>query len=151
VNDQIAKDIFKRIGHVLPITYADESSDGTLDSVSHRIRYLRYTGGGELTRHEDVYSVMDDAGYLKTNFSLMIYLNDNFEGGATALWESEEADSKQFDVEPREGSVFIFDHRILHSGERVNNGRKYVCRTDVTYRFKESKAIAYSTRKANGT
>ena len=118
--------------------------------MSDRIRFLRYTDGGELSRHQDVYSVLDDAGKLKTNFSAMVYLSEHFQGGNTAIWESEESESDRLDIQPREGSVLLFDHTILHSGERVYSGRKYVLRTDVAYEFAERQEIMYSSFKANG-
>jgi len=145
-NFAIAEDLFDRLKHVLPPEY----TGGKLHSVSDRIRFLRYTDGGELTRHQDVYSVLDKQGRLKTTFSVMLYLSEHFGGGHTAFWESNDPDSRRVDVVPREGSVLIFDHTILHSGERVSAGRKYVLRTDIAYVFDVRQEIMYSSNKANG-
>jgi hypothetical protein len=37
------------------------------------------------------------------------------------------------DVVPKTGSVLLFQHPLLHSGETVVRGRKYALRTDVMY------------------
>ena len=57
----------------------------------------------------------------------MVYLNGDFEGGAT-----------DFDMlgsaVPAQGLVLVFDHGLRHQGAPVGSGRKYVLRTDVMYR-----------------
>jgi hypothetical protein len=59
-------------------------------------------------------------------------LNENFEGGATTLVLEGE------DVKPKEGMLFLFEHKIMHCGRPVTEGTKYVLRTDVMYRLKET-------------
>ena len=34
---------------------------------------------------------------------------------------------------PKTGSVLLFDHRMLHSGDLLVKGRKYTIRTDVMF------------------
>jgi hypothetical protein len=59
----------------------------------------------------------------------MLYLNDDFEGGATSF--PEEAKN----IAPRTGNALLFQHAILHAGERVVRGTKQVLRSDVLYRI----------------
>ena len=65
----------------------------------------------------------------------MIYLNDGFEGGATSFAELDDRmrDEDRLTVNPRQGMALIFAHPLLHKGEPVVSGRKYVLRTDVMY------------------
>ncbi len=57
--------------------------------------------------------------------SSMIYLNDDFTGGNTDFgWES---------VKPVQGMALVFPHRLRHQGSTVQEGVKYVLRTDVFY------------------
>ena len=59
--------------------------------------------------------------------TLIVYLNDDFEGGET-----------DFDlgvcVDPRPGTALLFQHFLLHEGCKVTAGMKYVLRSDVMYR-----------------
>jgi len=66
----------------------------------------------------------------------MIYLNsatEGFEGGATVFLDSI---SKQptHSIVPKEGTALIFlQDEMLHFGEKVTNGTKYIMRTDIMY------------------
>ena len=60
----------------------------------------------------------------------MVYLNEGFEGGATALHQSRPS----LLITPKRGMALVFYHRQLHEGMPVVKGRKYVLRTDVIYR-----------------
>ena len=57
----------------------------------------------------------------------MVYLNDDFAGG-----ETEFVDLRRTIV-PRTGSALLFQHMLLHAGETVTSGVKYVLRSDVLY------------------
>ena len=62
--------------------------------------------------------------------TLLLYLNDGYEGGHTTLYNSEHMKT---DVPPFPGMAFIHDHRILHESPHLVSGTKYVMRTDVMY------------------
>jgi hypothetical protein len=66
----------------------------------------------------------------QSQFTFLVYLNDNFEGGATAFHESRAS----LRVTPEQGKALVFSHRQLHEGMPVMRGRKYILRTDVMYR-----------------
>jgi hypothetical protein len=60
----------------------------------------------------------------------MVYLNDGFEGGATAFHISR----PRLLVTPERGMALVFYHRQVHEGMPVARGCKSVLRTDVMYR-----------------
>jgi hypothetical protein len=60
--------------------------------------------------------------------TLMVYLNDDFEGGSTDFL------AEEIRVKPERGMVLVFDHPLVHQGAPVLRGAKYVMRTDVMYR-----------------
>ena len=60
--------------------------------------------------------------------TLMVYLNEDFEGGETAFLELDQV------IVPRRGMALLFQHMVLHEGREVRAGTKYVLRTDVFYR-----------------
>ncbi|RYG98028.1 hypothetical protein EON65_51960, partial [archaeon] len=54
--------------------------------------------------------------------------------GATRFFTSyDTAHCQHYDVIPQTGSVLIFEHSMMHSGEVVAEGRKYAMRTDVQF------------------
>lgn len=60
-----------------------------------------------------------------SRLTLLVYLNDGFEGGAT--------DFRDFAVTPRTGDALLFVHDTWHEGQAVTRGHKYVLRSDVMY------------------
>jgi hypothetical protein len=99
--------------------------------LNERLRFYRYDPGQQFDWHHD-------GCYARANgecsfFTFMIYLNDGFEGGATSFAELDDRvrDDDRLVVKPRQGMALIFAHPLLHKGEPVVSGRKYVLRTDV--------------------
>lgn len=92
--------------------------------LNERFRFYRYEGGQRFEWHRDGSFERDEDE--RSWLTLLIYLNDCFEGGATTL--------ENLDVVPVQGSALIFSHRVLHKGQPVTSGRKYVLRSDVMYR-----------------
>ena len=60
----------------------------------------------------------------------MLYLNGGFEGGNTRFIGG---GGVEHEVSPKPGSVLVFTHDILHDGERLASGVKYIMRSDVMY------------------
>ena len=101
--------------------------------LNERLRFYRYDPGQQFDWHHD-------GCYARPTgecsfFTFMIYLNDGFEGGATIFAELDDRvrDDDRLTVTPRQGMALIFAHPLLHKGEPVVSGRKYVLRTDVMY------------------
>jgi len=90
-----------------------------------RFRFYRYKDGQQFKPHIDgPYKIDEDN---KSKITMLIYLNDGFVGGNTTLvLEGQE-------IEPKEGKLFLFEHKIMHCGRPVTEGTKYVLRTDVMY------------------
>ena len=59
--------------------------------------------------------------------SVVVYLNDDFEGGGTRF--------EDVTVKPKAGSAVVFAQDLRHEGLRVKSGVKRVMRTDVMGRF----------------
>eukprot|EP01080_Neovahlkampfia_damariscottae_P003844 gene3844-7004_t len=62
--------------------------------------------------------------------TLMIYLNDDFEGGNT-IFHSEK--NQTLKIEKSIGKAILFNHDILHEGEKVTKGKKYILRTEIMF------------------
>jgi hypothetical protein len=91
-------------------------------------RFYRYDPGQRFAPHMD--GCFQRANGEQSQFTFLVYLNDGFEGGATAFRESRAS----LPVTPERGKALVFYHRQLHEGLPVVRGRKYVLRTDVMYR-----------------
>jgi hypothetical protein len=84
--------------------------------VAHSATHLvRYAPGDYYREHTDV-ALEDPYRY----FSVVCYLNDDFEGGHTAFPDLSHA------VAPRCGQAVIFPSTYLHRAEPVTRGEKYV-------------------------
>ena len=93
--------------------------------LNERFRYYRYDPGQYFRWHVDGSYVRSPVE--QSLLTLMVYLNDGFEGGSNDFAEIGT-------VAPERGMALLFDHRVLHQGAPVQTGRKYVLRTDVMYR-----------------
>ena len=76
---------------------------------------VRYLPGGRYLAHLDAGQDMEDR-----YFSVVCYLNSNFEGGTT--WFP----NLSYRAIPQSGKTIVFPSRYLHSAEPVLDGEKYV-------------------------
>ncbi|KAL3936852.1 MAG: hypothetical protein SGBAC_007914 [Bacillariaceae sp.] len=93
----------------------------------------------------------DASGETRSFLTFLIYLNDDFEGGATRFYQSDKESSAgdksngmvAQGVQPKKGCVLVFPQgntaSLLHEGSAVTKGTKYVVRSDVLYRRKSTK------------
>ena len=59
----------------------------------------------------------------EVKYTLLIYLNDNFEGGETKFYDDDFKLIKI--VSPKKGKGLLFDINLFHQGETVVSGNKY--------------------------
>ena len=125
-NPQIAEQIWEMVKDMLPADIDGYEPIG----LNERFRFYRYKDGQQFKPHVDGSFRRSETETSK--ITLLIYLNEDFEGGNTTLvLEGEE-------IKPKEGMLFLFEHRIMHCGRPVTEGTKYVLRTDVMYKLKEA-------------
>lgn len=112
------------------------------------IRVNKYENNDDFKYHRD--ASFTSSHLVKSNYTLCIYLNDNFEGGKTEFkinssklihsgitvdeelkfLESDPNNILSISITPKKGMAIIFDQRLLHSGLTVFD-TKYVLRTDL--------------------
>lgn len=95
--------------------------------LNEMFRFYKYEPGQEFKKHRDQSFIRNEVE--SSYFTLMIYLNDGFEGGQTTF--------NELTIEPQKGSALIFFHDLEHEGTKLTRGEKYVLRTDVMYRLNE--------------
>ncbi|GFO27456.1 2OGFe(ii) oxygenase family oxidoreductase [Plakobranchus ocellatus] len=108
-------------------------------------RLCRYYPGGHFAPHNDgFFAISATERSLKT---FMLYLNGDFHGGSTNFIDPSQtlymgpdgkycAEEKNilYHVQPETGMAIIFNHNRLHEGQRLENGIKYILRTDIMYK-----------------
>lgn len=83
--------------------------------VLSRFELIRYEPGGMFFPHRD--TLVSEPW---RRYSMVAYLNDGFEGGATTFPTLERT------LRPQPGQGILFPSLYLHGGEHVASGRKYV-------------------------
>ena len=65
----------------------------------------------------------------------MVYLNEDYDGGRTRFFHYDNTEYKSFlNLKAKMGMCLIFNQNIVHDGEQVENGCKYMMRTDMIYK-----------------
>jgi predicted 2-oxoglutarate/Fe(II)-dependent dioxygenase YbiX len=105
--------------------------------LNERFRFYRYAPGQFFRWHRDGAFVRDARE--RSLSTVMLYLNDDFEGGSTDF----DLGDEEIRVVPARGMALIFDHPLRHQGAPVVRGRKYVLRTDVMYRADEDRGARF--------
>lgn len=122
---ELAADLYPRLRTYLPARLGDREVSG----LNPRFRYYRYDVAEYFAPHQDgPYQRSADE---ESALTLMVYLNDGFEGGSTDFYHADH--SLRLSVQPEQGMALVFLHPLLHAGTPVKSGRKYVLRTDVMY------------------
>lgn len=96
--------------------------------LNEMFRFYKYEPGQHFKKHTDQSYIRNDveASY----YTLLIYLNDNYDGGETSF--------HNIIIKPKKGTALIFKHDLEHTGTEVTSGIKYVLRTDIMFRLQQS-------------
>lgn len=121
----LARLLYRRIRSELP---ENAEADWTLAGLNERFRYYRYRPGQYFRWHHD--GSFQRKNGEKSFLSALLYLTDDFEGGATEFDFFDE----RLEVRPGKGTLLVFEHHLRHQGAPVCRGTKYIARTDVMYR-----------------
>jgi len=116
----LAADLWARVQPEVPASLGPWRAVG----LNERLRIYRYGEGQYFKPHLD--GAFARSSTERSQFTMMVYLNDDFTGGETAF-------TGQL-VRPAPGRALFFLHRQRHEGRAVRSGLKYVLRTDVMYR-----------------
>jgi prolyl 4-hydroxylase len=121
-DEPLAAELFRRVEPHLPSSLGNMRPVGA----NERLRCYRYESGERFAPHYD--GAFRRNGEEESLLTFMVYLNEDFEGGATQFHHYETT------VAPKTGTALLFQHRLLHEGCLVHSGVKYVLRSDIMYR-----------------
>jgi hypothetical protein len=118
------------------------------DHINSCFRFNQYVGPSiGFTPHRDATYIRNED--LRSILTILIYLNDDFEGGTTSFYKTMTKRTKEmrvcdemksgsdlrFRFSPKQGSVLLFNHNMIHSGDPLPvESTKYLIRTDLVFR-----------------
>ena len=138
VDTALAATLFNRIRTRLP------AEDRNIVGCTDHFRLSRYQPGEEVKKHTD--GVNQDKWGNRSRYTVNIFLNDDFTGGETEFWVGDLMDRRRpyccythghnapHCCYTKAGRGVLFHHDILHCGNRVLTGQKFLIRTDVMVR-----------------
>lgn len=86
------------------------------------LEFYCYEKGDFLTAHSDKPTIFNSNQ--NSNYTAIIYLNDDFIGGETNFTDKKES------INPKAGSLLLFQHHLRHEGKVVELGTKYIFRAN---------------------
>ena len=109
-----------------------------LSSLYKHTLFYKYEKGEYFKEH---YDNEKKDGNKKSFFTVLIYLNDDFDGGETTfitykrnLIKNKIKNEKILTpIIPKKCKLLVFNHNILHEGSLLINGSKIVLRNDIMY------------------
>jgi prolyl 4-hydroxylase len=124
-NEQLAKKFWEKAKDFLPPILGNYFAIG----LNELFRFYKYTPGQRFKMHRD-------GSYQRSEsecsfYTFLLYLNDDFECGATAF-------ENNCTINPKQGSLLVFYHPLKHEGKIVTAGKKYCLRSDVMYKMNEA-------------
>ena len=126
----LAADLWERVRGVLP----DKHRGYSFKYINPCFRFSRYDVDGKFPLHTDGknYDNGPDGIDTESLFTLNIFLNDDFKGGATDFFSKRGRSARlRSRVEPQTGRAALFWADQLHRGNTVETPYKYLIRTDV--------------------
>ena len=91
-----------------------------IQGINSRIRFCLYQKNEHFSPHQDgVYYTQNG---LQSEYTFLLYLNDDFEGGSTTFYANRNDKYPAKIIMPKSGKLVIFNHHIWHAGTPVNKG-----------------------------
>lgn len=93
----------------------------------------KYSPNEHFGMHLDTGLYYDKIKKEKSKFTLLVYLNDNFDGGETCFYDN----NLNFilSVKPKKSMALLFDIDLWHKGNEVINGEKYWIGCEIIGKF----------------
>ena len=123
----MAEKLWNKVRDRLPRQYCGRN----VVCLNTHFRYSKYEHGMEFGLHRD--GVNQDRNGRRSVITFNIFLNDDFDGGETDFFD--DSNNLILSARPKAGRAALFDGQILHRGNKVLNGCKYLLRTDVMLQF----------------
>lgn len=135
-NEQLRQEIESTITRYAPPSLSIIEEGGVVKKVeflklSGNFRFYKYFPGQKFKKHRDA-NKPEDGGVAR--ITVLLYLNDldvKIGGGGTNLCDYSLGPNRI--IKPCIGRLLLFNHELMHTGEEVLSGVKYILRTDLIY------------------
>ncbi len=114
--------IYDRLKPFLPDKYDGAEGAWTFEGVINTIMFAKVQKGKQFGIHTDTGYEYNVATNRFSKYTLLLYLNEDFEGGSTTFFS--DRFEELFSVIPKKGRVLCFDIDMFHKGDVVSNGEK---------------------------
>lgn len=136
VHPCISNMLYSKISAHLPQSYTDRNGrtwqyEGAADTVMFAVVDKNKHFG----IHTDTGCVHDIANNLYSKYTVLLYLNDDYEGGCTSFYS--DTFDENFKVLPKKGRILCFDIDLFHRGEPVLSGSKRWIGTELVLKKSE--------------
>ncbi|MES1912929.1 MAG: hypothetical protein MHM6MM_005145 [Cercozoa sp. M6MM] len=108
--------------------------------INPMLRITKYDPGDKFSPHRD--SAFVAAPGIESAMTLLVYLNQDCEGGHTVFYQdtsiSHVVPGQNIKLRhvPQTGAALLFPHDVIHAGDTVERGYKYILRCDVLFEHK---------------
>lgn len=123
INCELSNMFWQKIKNLLPNTVNLNNREWQYVNCSDYIMMAMYEDKTDFMLHTDTGSVYDRITKEQSKYTILIYLNDDYDGGETDFY----TDDFKFttSIKPVKGRALIFDIDLWHKGNIVTNGKKY--------------------------
>ena len=115
-------ELFTEDENISNILYKKSDNSFRLIERPNILEFYCYGKGDFLTAHSDKPTKF--ISNQESNYTAIIYLNDDFIGGETYFTD------KNVSINPKAGSLLLFQHQLKHEGKSVELGTKYIFRAN---------------------
>lgn len=125
--------MYSRIAPHLPERYTDgQGKSWAFVEASKYVMYAQLVPGQSFPLHSDTGCEYDVDKNRFSKFTVLTYLNHDFEGGHTTFFD--DGFNKTATIVPKTNRTLIFDIDLFHQGERLESGSKYWIGTELVCR-----------------
>lgn len=117
-----ASSMFTTIAQHFPKSLVDAGGEEwDIVSAAEHIMFARILPGQDFRLHTDTGCVFEDNGDLRSRYTVLTYLNDDFCGGTTKFYDTDTF-AMTHEIVPKAGRTLIFDIDLYHMGSEVTGG-----------------------------
>jgi hypothetical protein len=115
---------------LLPNLYTDRTNtQWAYISAAKYVMFAHIQTGQMFGIHTDTGCEFDDASQLYSKYTVLTYLNDDFDGGETIFYD--DLFEEKVTIKPKKGRTLLFDIEKFHKGNVVLSGEKYWIGTEL--------------------
>ena len=130
IEPEISTLMYSKIKPYLSDTYKDHFNNSYIyKKTPKHIMYAKVNSNQQFGVNTDTSCVYYHIDNEYSKFTVLTYLNDNYEGGNTQFYSDNLL--KTVTIHPKKNTTLIFDIDLFHSGEIVTKGTKYWIGTEL--------------------